>query len=234
MRLGALPAPSPSLGRTARVRDSPKTRLRRRGRAGRDRRPGARRPGGRAGTDRQRHLRHRPPPPGGAPATSRSPSSDGRLCADVPGGTVNPWDAIIGQNDIALVDGRDVRASRFSATGHPGQGRPRRSSSSPSTRTPSTSSANPELSVSGNDYTYTFTSAGRPAQRAGRVPDRRQRRPVAVLPRRRLAARAAPTPEVYVPDTGPRVRVNQVGYLPDGPEERHPRHRGDRRRCRGS
>ena len=30
---------------------------------------------------------------------------DGRLCVDVPGGTVNPWDAIIGQNDIALVQG---------------------------------------------------------------------------------------------------------------------------------
>ena len=30
---------------------------------------------------------------------------DGRLCVDVPGGTVNPWDAIVGQNDIALVQG---------------------------------------------------------------------------------------------------------------------------------
>ena len=28
-------------------------------------------------------------------------------------------------------------------------------------------------------------------------------------------------PEEYEPDTGPRVRVNQVGYLPDGPEARH-------------
>jgi endoglucanase len=25
-------------------------------------------------------------------------------------------------------------------------------------------------------------------------------------------------PEVYVPDTGPRVRVNQVAYLPSGPK----------------
>ena len=27
-------------------------------------------------------------------------------------------------------------------------------------------------------------------------------------------------PPVYEPDTGPRVRVNQVGYLPDGPKGR--------------
>lgn len=31
--------------------------------------------------------------------------SDGQLCADVPGGTANPWDAAVGQNDIALVKG---------------------------------------------------------------------------------------------------------------------------------
>lgn len=32
--------------------------------------------------------------------------SDGRVCADVPGGTVNRWDAGVGQNDLTLVKGR--------------------------------------------------------------------------------------------------------------------------------
>ena len=49
-----------------------------------------------------------------------------------------------------------------------------------------------------------------------------------------VSLRGGAAPEVYVPDTGPRVRVNQVGYLPDGAEERHRRHRRDRRRCPGS
>ncbi|MDT0446448.1 carbohydrate binding domain-containing protein [Streptomyces johnsoniae] len=36
---------------------------------------------------------------------------DGVLCADVPGGTTNPWDAIIGQDDIALVAGQEYTLS---------------------------------------------------------------------------------------------------------------------------
>ena len=43
--------------------------------------------------------------------------SDGRLCADVPGGTANRWDAAVGQNDITLVKGESYRFS-FSATGY--------------------------------------------------------------------------------------------------------------------
>lgn len=31
--------------------------------------------------------------------------SGGQLCADVPGGTANRWDAAVGQNDVTLVKG---------------------------------------------------------------------------------------------------------------------------------
>src|SRR5689334_12581931 len=36
--------------------------------------------------------------------TGNSPASvvNGQLCAAIPGGTVNPWDAIVGQNDLHL------------------------------------------------------------------------------------------------------------------------------------
>jgi endoglucanase len=47
--------------------------------------------------------------------------SDGRLRADVPGGTTNRWDAAVGQNDITLVKGELYRFG-FTATGTP-QGR---------------------------------------------------------------------------------------------------------------
>ena len=43
---------------------------------------------------------------------------DGKLCADVPGGTTNPWDAIIGQNDISVTQG-DTYQFSFTATGEP-------------------------------------------------------------------------------------------------------------------
>ena len=49
-------------------------------------------------------------PPGGAPGTSLN-VTDGELCADVPGGTVNPWDAIIGQDDVPLIDGESYAFS---------------------------------------------------------------------------------------------------------------------------
>ena len=55
-------------------------------------------------------------------------------------------------------------------------------------------------------------------ERPGRLPGRRQRRRrtrSAWTTSRCAAARRQPP---YVPDTGPRVRVNQVGYLPDGPK----------------
>ncbi|WP_416966058.1 glycoside hydrolase family 9 protein, partial [Streptomyces sp. Agncl-13] len=44
---------------------------------------------------------------GNTPSTVNS----GRLCADVPGGTVNVWDSMIGQNDIPLEAGRPYTLS---------------------------------------------------------------------------------------------------------------------------
>ncbi|MFU0243206.1 carbohydrate binding domain-containing protein, partial [Streptomyces scabiei] len=44
--------------------------------------------------------------------------TDGRLCADAPGGTTNRWDAALGQNDITLVAGESYKFS-FTATGTP-------------------------------------------------------------------------------------------------------------------
>src|SRR5690606_27262606 len=44
---------------------------------------------------------------------------NGQLCAQIPGGTVNPWDAIIGQNDIPITAGGGYSFS-FEASGDPG------------------------------------------------------------------------------------------------------------------
>ncbi|MGQ4447737.1 carbohydrate binding domain-containing protein, partial [Streptomyces griseus] len=50
-------------------------------------------------------------------STANSPIavSDGRLCADVPAGTANAWDAIVGQNALALAVGESYTLS-YSAT----------------------------------------------------------------------------------------------------------------------
>ncbi len=138
----------------------------------------------------------------------------GQACVDVPGGTTNRWDAAIGQNDIDLVAGETYRFS-FDASGDAGH----------------VARAITGLAVSPYDtyfeqspvlgdqqhYSFTFTASTSTAQ--GQVAFQ-------------LGGSAEPwhfcvdnvslvggvPPEVYVPDTGPRVRVNQVAYLPSGPK----------------
>ncbi|MEU5884395.1 glycoside hydrolase family 9 protein [Spirillospora sp. NPDC047279] len=141
--------------------------------------------------------------------------SGGRLCSDVPGGTVNPWDAIVGLDGVPLVKG-ETYAFKFFGTGTPGR-TAKALIQLPADPWTQYLAATPELSVSGNAYTYEFTS---PVD----IPDAQ----VAF----QLGGSAAPwrfcvddvslkggeEPDVYVPDTGPRVRVNQVAYLPKGPK----------------
>ncbi|CAL9627610.1 glycoside hydrolase family 9 protein [Streptomyces sp. enrichment culture] len=142
--------------------------------------------------------------------------SEGRMCADVPGGTANRWDAAVGQNDVTLVKGESYRFS-FSATGTP-EGHVVRAIVGLATAPYDTwFEVTPQLSVSGNAYAYTFTSpvdttGAQVAFQLGGSPDawRFCMDDVSLL--------GGVPPEAYEPDTGPRVRVNQVGYLPAGPK----------------
>jgi endoglucanase len=141
---------------------------------------------------------------------------DGRLCADVPGGTANRWDASVGQNDITLTQGESYRFS-FSASGVP-EGHVVRALVGLQTEPYDTwYEATPLLSADGGSYSYTFTSPvdSVQAQVAFQVggsadPWRFCVDDVSLL--------GGVAPEPYEPDTGPRVRVNQVAYLPSGPK----------------
>ncbi|MFD5447875.1 glycoside hydrolase family 9 protein [Streptomyces sp. NPDC127100] len=142
--------------------------------------------------------------------------SDGRLCADVPGGTANRWDATVGQNDITLVAGESYRFS-FTATGAPAGHVVRAIVGLSVSPYDTYYEVSPQLSVSGDTYSYTFTSPvdttqGQVGFQLGGTPDawRFCVDDVSLL--------GGVAPEPYVPDTGPRVRVNQVGYLPSGPK----------------
>lgn len=50
--------------------------------------------------------------------TDSADVQDGKLCAEVPDGLENPWDAGVGQNDITLIDGKDYTFS-FRASASP-------------------------------------------------------------------------------------------------------------------
>ncbi|GIH80628.1 glycoside hydrolase family 9 protein [Planobispora longispora] len=141
--------------------------------------------------------------------------AEGRLCADIPGGTANPWDVIVGQNDIALVKDETYEFSFFGVA-NPGRV-VKALIQLPVDPWTQFLAVNPELSVSGNDYSYTFTSpVDLPnAQVAFQVGG-------SATPWRfcvdNVSLKGGADPDVYVPDTGPRVRVNMVGYLPTGPK----------------
>nr|WP_062436054.1 glycoside hydrolase family 9 protein [Herbidospora daliensis] len=140
---------------------------------------------------------------------------DGRLCADIPGSTTNPWDAIIGLDGIPLVAG-ETYAYRFFASATPSRVG-RALIQLPVDPWTTFFAANPEMSVSGNDYEFTFTPATSlpNAQVAFQLGG-------SATPWRfcldDVSLRGGAEPEVYEPDTGPRVRVNQVAYLPQGPK----------------
>ncbi|SNT64599.1 endoglucanase [Asanoa hainanensis] len=142
-------------------------------------------------------------------------SSSGQLCADVPGGTVNPWDAIIGQDNIPLVAG-ETYEFRFFGTATPARVG-KALIQLPVDPYTQYLSATPELSVSGNDYTYTFTSpVDLPnAQVAFQIGGSATAWRICLD---NVSLQGGAEPEEYVPDTGPRVRVNQVGYLLKGPK----------------
>jgi endoglucanase len=142
--------------------------------------------------------------------------ADGRLCADVPGGTANRWDAAVGQNDITLVKGESYRFS-FQASGVPDGHVVRALVGLQDAPYDTWYEASPQLTADGSAYSYTFTSPvdSAQAQVAFQVggsadPWRFCLDDVSLL--------GGVPPEAYEPDTGPRVRVNQVAYLPAGPK----------------
>ncbi|MFI9761751.1 glycoside hydrolase family 9 protein [Streptomyces sp. NPDC051963] len=142
--------------------------------------------------------------------------SGGQLCADVPGGTVNRWDAAVGQNDITLVKGESYRIS-FTANGAPEGNVVRAVVGSSVAPYETWFEVSPQLSGSGTDYAYTFTSPVDTTQGqvgfqlGGQADDWRFCMDDASL-------LGGVEPEPYEPDTGPRMRVNQVAYLPSGPK----------------
>ena len=148
----------------------------------------------------------------GMPITVR----DGKACVDVPGGTTNRWDAAVGQNDIDLVAGESYRYS-FTASGDP-DGHVARAIVGLSVSPYDTYfEASPALTVSGDTYSYTFTATVTTAQaqvalQVGGSAD------AWGLCLDDVSLVGGVPPEVYQPDTGPRVRVNQVAYLPGGPK----------------
>jgi endoglucanase len=149
--------------------------------------------------------------------TANAPGAvvDGQLCAEIPGGTVNPWDAILGQNDLPLQAGESYELS-FDASASVAVGVLTKIQEQAEPWTEQLSEPTilgPEL----QHFSYTFTSEvdSTTEQLAFQVGGSTEPWTFCLD---NVSLTGGAVPPVYEPDTGPRVRVNQVGYLPDGPK----------------
>jgi endoglucanase len=141
--------------------------------------------------------------------------ADGEWCLDVPGGTLNAWDAIVGQNNLPLQAGESYEL-QFTA----------RASADVSVRAlvqrdidpwPTAMEEFPALGAEAQSFSYTFTANAdwTDAQLAFQIGRHAEPWQFCIS---EVALLTGAEPPVYEPDTGPRVRVNQVAYLPDGPK----------------
>jgi endoglucanase len=150
-------------------------------------------------------------------STGNTPISNvnGELCAEVPAGTSNPWDAIFGQNDIDLVEGEGYR---LAFTAHASRAvNPRTLVQLNADPWPTSLDTHPAVTTTPNTFEYFFTAGittanGQFAIQAGALGD------AYTLCVDNVSLTGGVEEPPYEPETGSRVRVNQVGYLPNGPK----------------
>ncbi|MFJ6463955.1 glycoside hydrolase family 9 protein [Streptomyces sp. NPDC091387] len=148
-------------------------------------------------------------------ANAAAAVTEGRLCAQAPAGTANPWDVIVGQNDIPLVAGETYTLTYTATSTVPLSIHTNvQQATEPYT---TDLSATDTISAEATPVTHVFTAAADrdDAQVAFQIGGNDD---AATFCLDDVSLRGGAEPPVYVPDTGSRVRVNQVGYLPRGPK----------------
>ncbi|WP_405393140.1 glycoside hydrolase family 9 protein [Streptomyces sp. NBC_01102] len=142
--------------------------------------------------------------------------TEGRLCAAVPAGTANPWDVIIGQNDIPIVAGESYTLSYTATSTEPltVQTRVQEATAPYTTELATADPVGPDAVT----VTHVFTAAAdRPGAQVALQIGGGDSATTFCLDD--VSLRGGAEPPVYEPDTGSPVRVNQVGYLPHGPKK---------------
>lgn len=136
------------------------------------------------------------------------------LCVDAKDGTVNPWDAAIGRNDLPAIAGEgyqltfQARASRNVVVNANFQ----HASGAFEVVAGGTSAITTEW------QTFTFNGTAHTGFADGQVVFQIGGKGAFTICVDNVSLQGGVAAPPYVPDTGPRVRVNQVGYLPFGPK----------------
>lgn len=148
-------------------------------------------------------------------ATAPAELTDGRLCAAVDGDTANPWDAIVGHHDIRLETDESYALSFVASASIPTvMGTNVQLAEEPYTKELAERTV---LTTEPTEFSYAFTSGAdiEAAQLSFELGGSTESWTFCLDD---VSLRGGEPPPPYEPDTGPRVRVNQVGYLPAGPK----------------
>src|SRR4051812_36449704 len=86
------------------------------------------------------------------------PLRDGKLCVDVPGGTVNPWDVAVSQPGVPLVNGETYQLS-FDASSTPRSVTVRALVQVPAAPYTTALDRNPVLTSTNQHFSYTFSAS---------------------------------------------------------------------------
>ena len=159
--------------------------------------------------------------PWGLYGTGEPTFADGEMCVEVPGGNANPWDAGLSFTGLPIEEGANYV---LSLTGRTEPATPVRvivGEGGGAYRTVLDQSA-AALGAQTTTLSYPFT-AGLTFPADGDAPGQvalhlgKAATYTFCVSEVSLTTSATPPPP-YEPDTGPRVRVNQVGYLPQAPK----------------
>ena len=172
---------------------------------------------GRPRADRQRRLQRGRRAPGSPTAPARSAVTDGRLCTTVAGGLANPWDAGIGQDGVPLIAGAEYTLG-FDVSATPGAARQGRAAARQRPLHHVRERGRHAPTGTAQRVEQTFTVPDDNPERPARSSRSAAPPPTQTLCLDDVSLRGGEPPAPYEPDTGPRVRVNQVGYLPGGPK----------------
>lgn len=147
------------------------------------------------------------------PTLTLESDADGRMCGVVPGGG-NQWDVILGQSGITLEEGRTYSVT-VTATAEP-QAAARVLIPQPGTDWPPLYFADITLRPDGQSFQDSF-EATMDVDTEFQIQLGGNPEPF-TLCMHLASLTTGGTVDEFEHDTGPRVRVNQVGYLPHGPK----------------
>lgn len=141
--------------------------------------------------------------------------ADGKLCAQIPAGTVNPWDAMIGQDDLPLEQGQPYTLKFDASTSRPVQFHAVLQQAA----APYATVLNKTIDADGTPQTYVFTGTSPVTDTHGQVSFQLggATEPY-TLCLDNISVIGGVVPPGGVRDFGSPVRVNQLGYVANGPK----------------